>query len=162
MCIRCRNRLGNAAIGRAAPPPAGRNDAVVEVISPMVLPSKRIAVAVLLLISFTVIAGRLYVGWPSGNVAAFDKIERGWSYSQVVEAFGVEPGDYLTGTNPAINNLEGLRSELEHLQVASLTWYFTDGEASILFDKNEKVVSKLWFGRPPPSIWARLCKLVGL
>jgi hypothetical protein len=130
----------------------------------MRLPSKLATLLVLLVLSLSFILAGTYAIWSPGHVAAFDRIERGWTYGQVVDEFGVEPGDYADrwSRQESSNNLDGLREALRESQLASLTWCFDDGQVDILFDKNETVVSKLWLGRPPPSIWDRLRRLVGL
>ncbi len=132
----------------------------------MRLPSKRIAASIFCLLALNALAAMLYMNWSIGHEAAFDRIERGWTYSQVVEAFGVEQGDYRKFAGSAVSgapsSLAELRESLQNHPLASGTWYFDDGQADILFDQNEAVVSKMWFGPPRLNFWEKLRQLVGL
>jgi hypothetical protein len=104
----------------------------------MKLRSKPIVIGIVLLISLGVLPAGLYLSRPRDNLAGFDRIRVGWTYSQVVEVFGGEPG-------------------YSHQRPTCATWYFDGAEAFILFDDQDGTVGyKLWIGPRPPSLLDRL------
>jgi hypothetical protein len=99
----------------------------------------------------------------------FERIREGWTYSEVVNVFGKEPGQYhATFIPPHLAKNFGEPGEgLQEKKFTTGTWYFTGGEALIIFDQSAKVYTKKWLGPPPKTfrdrlwdIWDGLLKLV--
>jgi hypothetical protein len=106
-------------------------------------------------------------GWPRASIVnrqSFDQIKNGMTEAEVIALFGVPPGDYASGTS--MYTLVGRVAVPE--EVRSSDWTSDEAAIEIAFDRNGRVVSKLFNAgshMPTPGLLDRfraLLRRIGL